>query len=505
MAGNNISWADYQGLAGGSGDRSLVTGETSLQNVMELQKALTDGGLAAGHSINAPATAAGEGFPLRVESLDSTLFNTLYAAKDIKFFKALYRAPSTNTIEEFNQITSYAAGVSAFVSEGDLPEIDDSTYVRNYTKIKFMGTTRRVSHVAATIQSAHGDVLAREAVNGTMFLLRQIERSLFNGDEDLVPQQFDGLEKLLTTAWGDTALDDGSISGYESDNVIDLRGEPLTEDHIADMSERLMAEPNYGSPSDLWLPTGQMRDLSKILYPKERYDIPAPNNGYAGIAIQGLVTPFGKIRLNPDIFMPGSPLPGSAVGNATLRPSTPTFSTQPTVAANGTSDTDYFTSDDDGVYYYQAVAVNKYGRSAPVVSNASGAFDVASPHGEINIGLDEGAVAPTYYEIFRTEAGKASATARLIARIPRAGATTPWIDLNRFLPGTTRSYMLTQDPSVMKCLQLLPMTKIPLATVDASVRWMQLIYLALQIQKPFQNGMFINVGNLPTGAFAEDD
>ena len=62
--------------------------------------------------------------------------------------------------------------------------------------------------------------------------------------------------------------------------------------------------------------------------------------------------------------------------------------------------------------------------------------------------------------------------------------------------------MLSGGSEVMKFKQLAPFTKVPLATIDTSVRWAQILLGALQIQKPLHNGMFINIGKLPTGAFA---
>src|SRR5690606_8679091 len=82
------------------------------------------------------------------------------------------------------------------------------------------------------------------------------ERTLFTGDENLVGVQFDGIETLMVKAYNDSLSDDGQYLGYEAENVIDCRGQPLTEDFITDLTERLVAEPNYGAPSDLWLPTG---------------------------------------------------------------------------------------------------------------------------------------------------------------------------------------------------------------------------------------------------------
>lgn len=492
MNGDFVSWRDYQGLSNMGG---TFGGQMSAQDVDELNKALV-----AGSDINNPGAAPGEGFPLRLESLDSTLFTTTYANKsDIRFWASLYKDSATNTVEEFDRLESYGSGNAVWMQEADLPAEDDSTYSRQYTKIKYMGTVRRVSMVMGMLKSKFGDIMAREAVNGTMFLLRQLERTLFDGDEDMIPEQMDGLEKLCTTAWGNTALEDGAVSGYESDNVIDLRGQPLTEDHIADMVERLIAEPNYGRPSDLWLPTAPMKDLSKIMYPKERYDLPAPKNGMAGISISGVTTPFGDIRLQPDIFIPDSVKPTEAgVGKSAQRPNPPVIGAITTPVYGG-SNTTYFGSSDAGNYYYKIVACNRYGKSAPVTSPV-----VAVASGDqVTIPITDGGNSTSYYEVYRTEVGATSAAnARLLFKVAKSGASQNIIDLNRFLPNCSKGYMLTQTSEVLKIKQLAPFTKIPLATIDTSVRWAQVLFLGLQIMKPLQNGMFINIGKLETGAYA---
>lgn len=499
MAGfQGVSLGDYAGTDFGGlpgvfdGDGLGFAGVGSAGDIDALNKALV-----AGADINNPGSAAGEGFPLRVESLDKVLFVTSYRAKDVKFWKALYKDPAYNTVEEFNRLESYGSGEAAFTAEGDLATEDDSTYSRQYTRIKFMGTVRRVTHVMSLLRAAHGNVVARETVNGTLWLIRQLERALFTGDEDLIPVQFDGLEKLLISAWGATRLDDDQLSGYEDDNVIDMRGAAFSEDHISDMAERLVAEPNYGAPSDLWSPTGPVKDLSKIMYPKERYDLPAPRDGAAGIAIKSIVTPFGQIGLNPDIFLPTSTVAGAAAGPAALRPAAPTLGalTSPVYAGANTT---YWAAADAGTYIYQVVAANRYGRSAPVTS----AGVVVAASDQVSIPVTDNGPGTTYYIVYRSDRNGAAGTAREILRIRRTAAAQTLVDLNRFLPNTSKAYMLTQTPEVLKWKQLAPFTKIPLATIDASIRWQMVLYGALQVMKPLQNGMFINVGRLPTGAEA---
>lgn len=498
MTGGVVSWADYQGLGNFSGlsmDGSEMNGGiATASDIDALNKALT-----AGSDINNPGSAPGEGFPLRVESLDQTLFNVTYGAKQIKFWKALYKDAAYNTVEEFNRLEEYGSGESIYIAEGELPTEDDSTYSRQYTKIKFMGTTRRVTHVMSVLKAAHGDAVARETVNGTLFLLKQLERALFTGDENLIGIQFDGLETLLAKAFNSTTSDDGQYLGYEDDNVIDLRGEPLTEDVIADLAEILVAEPNYGQPSDLWLPTGPTKDLSKIMYPKERYDLPAPKDGRAGIAIKSIVTPFGDIGLNPDIFIPDSVVSGSAaVGKSSLRPGAPTLGTLTSPVYAG-SNTTYFGAADAGAYWYKVVAGSRYGRSAPVTSAA--AITVSSGD-QVTIPVTDAGPDTSYYEVFRSDLNGTAATCRTIFRVARSGPTQNIVDLNRFLPNTSKGYMLSQQRDVLKWKQLAPFTKIPLATIDTSIRWMQIMYGALQLMKPRYNGMLINIGKLPTGAYA---
>ena len=492
MYGDFVSWRDYQGLSTGGDQNGAFGGVSSAEDVAQLNKALM-----AGSDINNPGASPGQGFPLRLESLDSTLFNVTYQAQDIKFWKSLYKDAATNTVEEFDRLEAYASGNAVWMNEGALPAEDTSTYSRQYTVIKFMGTVRRVSMVMGMMKSKFGDIMAREAVNGTMFLLRQLERSLFAGNSDLIPEEIDGLEKLLTDAWGGTTMDDGQDSGYESANVIDLRGAPLTEDHIADMTERLIAEPNYGRPTDLWLPTGPVKDLSKILYPKERYDLPAPKNGLAGISISGVATPFGNIRLQPDIFIPDSTHAQGGVGQTSARPNEPAITaiTSPVYAGTGTT---FFGAADAGTYIYQVVACSKLGKSLPVASPAI----VVADGDQVSIAITDGGNETSYYEVYRSDLNGAVGTARLIFKVPRTGLNQTIVDLNRFLPNCAKGYMLTQTSEVLKIKQLAPFTKIPLATIDTSVRWAQILYLALQIMKPLQNGLYINIGRLQTGAFA---
>jgi hypothetical protein len=81
---------------------------------------------------------------------------------------------------------------------------------------------------------AHGNVIAQETINGTMHLLRILEKAMFKGDSSLSSLQFDGYEKLIE-------------DNAPSSNIIDLRGATLSEDNLTDAGLTIMDAPNYGS------------------------------------------------------------------------------------------------------------------------------------------------------------------------------------------------------------------------------------------------------------------
>ncbi len=473
---NMISWRDYQGVDG--------FGQANIQDVTELRKALT-----AGNLINptisggAQTSTAGDGFALRVESLENVLKNTTYRMEHPRLWKVIPKMGAFNTVEEYNQVTDYGnLDQGAWISEGELPSETDATYVRNYVKIKFLGTLRRVTHPMTLVKPAHGNVIAQETIAGTMYLLRQIERNLFYGDSALDEVQWDGVDTLIAQSAPAT-------------NIIDLRGQPLTEDVLIDAALTIQDAPNFGVPTHLFVNPKVKADLVKTFFPKARYDLFNKPDGMVGLDTRGFTSPAGDIMFEPDVFIsPTAALPAAAVGAASgtqARPASPAFTAQPAAAANAAS---LFTADDAGDYFYQIVAVNRYGQSAAVSAAAAVTVDAGE---RVTFTITDQADA-TYYKIFRTEADGAASTAREIARVANTGsAVTTVTDDNLALPNTSSAYMFQMDIDNMSFKQLAPMVKVPLATIDTSIRWQQLIYGAPAVYTPGRNVIFRNVGRAP--------
>jgi hypothetical protein len=471
MSNQLVSWRDYEGVEG--------YGTSTADDVNDLNKALR-----AGQSIDPPGgtPVAGDGFALRVESLERTLKNVTFKMDHIRFWKAIPKLPAYNTVEEFNQIQSYGTNPDAgYIDEGDLPQEDDSTYERKFSVVKYLGTTRRVTHVMSLVKPAHGNVLAQEAVNGTMHLLRILERGLFNGDSNLSSLQFDGFEKLLR----DSA---------PAANIIDLRGKPLSEDVLVDAALTIQDAPNYGTPTDLYVNPKVKADLCKAFFPKERYDLfNKTDSGLVGLDIKGFTSPAGDVRFQPDVFIDDGGAPTPARGDSTKRPSTPTVSTAPTTPAEATA---LFETEDVGDYFYTIQAVNRYGRSAGVPLVAGPTAVTLAKGDKTTFGMTPGSIAPDWYDVFRTKVNGATGSERLILRVKNAAGAGEQIinDLNWNLPNTTRGFLFQQNLENMSFKQLAPMVKIPLATVDSSIRFMILLYGVPTLYTPGKNVLFTNIG-----------
>ena len=456
-------YRDYEGF-----------GTATANEVQDLRKALS-----AGSDINDPGVAPGVGFPLRTESLESTLKNLTFEMDEIKLFKTIPKVPATNTVEEFNRLLAYSTGGNSefnlgWMTEGDLPDEQDSTYERVAVLIKFLGVTGRVTHVANTIRAAHGNVIAMETMNKTMYMLQQLENSMFFGDSTLIPEQIDGLAKLI---------EDGA-----PDNVIDLRGAPLTEDDLNDFL--LQIRDNFGQATDAYFSTGPFADLAKQVYDRQRFTV-APAPGVLGSQVTAFQGQHGKIALHDSVFIqPGGLANAAGIGPVSKRPNDPTVTVQPVAAADPGS---LFGGGDAGTYFYQVVAANRFGASAPITTSS---VAVVSGDDVVFTVQDEGN-GTSYYKIYRTVPGAAAATAQLIAEVPRSGATQVIQDLNGDLPGTSKGFILMQNQRSFSWSQLLPMTRIPLAAIDTSIRWAQVMYGAIKMYTPGKNLVVKNIGRVP--------
>lgn len=432
----------------------------SSQDVAELSKALNTGGYAQSGGVAGQVNGAA----LQVESLENSLKVLTYSDQHVKFWKKIAKTPAYSTVEEYNQLLSYGSNTGAFVPEGMLPETDDSEYRRQASFVKFLGTTREVTHPMTLVRSAHGDVIARENQNGILWLMKQLENSLFWGNSALAAPgkegvQFNGLNAMI-----------------DKENTINLKGQQLMDTDI-NFGAQMILE-NFGVPTDLYLPYEVLAEFSNEYFPKERVIMPTQNSGYqAGLVVNKFQTHGGAVSFEPDLFLQKTkPLSPTGSGG-TKAPTAPG-----TVAAVLSDKTNAeFGYSGAGVYNYAVTACNRFGESVPTQIAEGLAVTASDLLKGVKVTITNAAamvVAPEYFCVYRTEA---DGTAMYkIAEIPAASVavsgTTDFIDVNETMPNTYTSFMGEFTPETIAFKQLAPIMKMNLATLGPSIRWMILLY-----------------------------
>ncbi|HAA43184.1 MAG TPA: hypothetical protein DCE02_04165, partial [Ruminiclostridium sp.] len=182
----SINLADY-GYA--SQQDGFHFGIGSSENVDALNKALAAEHLTGRDTTNL-TTASGA--PLKVESLEKTLKHITFRENDIRLWKDLPKKPAYNTVEEYNQQTSYGANRGGWNREGELPEEEDSVFVRRAQLVKYLGVTKSVTHQMTLVNTMIGNVMERAIKDGTLWILRTLDQGLYFGDEKIIPEQFNG-------------------------------------------------------------------------------------------------------------------------------------------------------------------------------------------------------------------------------------------------------------------------------------------------------------------------
>jgi hypothetical protein len=475
-----ISMKDYDGLNG--------FGTSTMGDVNELSKALS-----AGYQVSNQTG----GSALRVESLEASLKVVTFTNKHIKLWKKMPKSPAYSTVEEYNVLSQYGSQGFGFTREGELPQSQDSTFTRMTALVKFIGTTRAVTHPATLVNPAHGDVIALENQNGILWLLERVEDSLFHGNSGLAfdgeAEQWDGLDTMIANA-----------------NVVDMEGQPLQEADIEEASNLVIEQ--YGYPTDIFLGTRAMSDLVKTFYPRERVTLPAPSDGKVGLNVTSMATQAGTIEFNPDVFLRQGKTPPAAATSANA-PASPNGGAI-ALGVGAVTTGSWAKSVGAGAVRvaYAITACNRFGESAPFISPAGALTAVQAAAGNsITVQATNAAVAganPTEYLIIyrsRPLAPGAPVPTDLsayseIARIPAASqaalGTTTHPDINAIMPFTETAYLGELTPSVLTFRQLAPLMRMDLAVMGPAYRWMVMMYGTPILFAPRKWVRMTNIGRM---------
>lgn len=505
MENLGISLGDYS-VSKGLDASAQGQADLSSDQLNDLKKALE-----AGHQLGSDQSGnQSTGGALKVESLERTLKVITFKESDIRFWKRFPKTPAFNTVEEYNQLTSFGNDRGGFNNEGELPEEEDTTFKRKSELVKYLGTTRVVTHQMNLVRNAHGNAYQQQVDGGIKWILRKADQALFWGDSAIISQEWNGLyaQHMNNEAFG-------SLEEYcSSDVVIDLRGNQLTETNIEDGSQVIMRQ--FGHADLLVAPPVVCSDFSTGFYARKRIaaGTPAVSAGQhvAGQYINKFDSMFGIIDIDYDIFASKPNSSGKKLGASASHPKAPSA---PTAAGSPTTVlTDGLTKfgDSAGSYFYMVTAINRYGESAP--TQLGGTVVVT---GTEAVDLDFTATAGTYsaaaFVIYRSKvdpAGTASQTTFYpILTVPATGSDAKRgslangvdgasagnvRDRNRFLPGTEEALLIETTDQVINFKQLAPIMKMDLARLSPAERFMVLLYGTPFLYAPSKMVRYINIG-----------
>jgi hypothetical protein len=476
-----------------------------MQDVNAINKALegigSPGEMVAGNAFGSSNYGTTGAASLRVESLDSSLKVITFTDKHINFWKDIPKSPAYSTVEEYNQLTSYGTQTGGFLSEGELPYQSNSDYARRAALVKFIGTTRSVSHPLTLVRTMVPDVIAQENSNGIMWMLRQIENSLFWGQDYARGAEYvewAGMDKLLGPGTGAA----GSRSGGGG-NTYDLRdtafgSTPFTT-IVNDLAQTVVD--NFGFPTDLYIPFPILAKINEEFAgtAAQRVILPtASGNTQVNINIDGLMTQAGRVNLKPTFFLQKTRTAvtqGLNAGASTAAlGALPLGSVTATMTAAAKDSTG--TLAPNKAFAASFSLSNKWGESA--IKTCAGG--TVTPNGTTETlvftvsGVDANANTASFLNIFLTEGDDAAGTQYWVQTIPlgaTADAVYKW-DGTR-LPNTYTAFIGQMTPDVLTFRQLAPLVKMDLATIAPAYKWMILLYGVPVIFAPLKWTRIINI------------
>jgi hypothetical protein len=469
-------------------DQGLI----SAADIEALNKAIT-----AGYGGAGKPTDLTYGGVLQAESLEATLKSITFDMKNLKFWPAVSVDKAYNLFEQYNRLISYGSDSAPYIGEGGAPQEEDSTYVRDGQKIVFFGTRRRVSHQMTLVRVTVGDIVAQQAKEGTMHLLKNIEREMYWGHSHYMNQTtgletgsdadlpinsiaMSGLLKQLQKGDTDAQMQAGDFLGYgdSSSIVTDLAGQVMAQDDIERLA--VIALENFGAPDQLHIEPAALSAFVKQFYPQFR-SAPGLANQTVGYDVSKVQTTAGAVDLKPNLFL----RPRSGVRALAVNSLAPAASF--TATATGTGSGSSFAA---GVYQVKVTAVNDAGESSPVSSAACTL--TLGQNMQVAIG---GTIPPGVktWKLYISAPGGAVGTEKFAGNWANQGSGN-YISSNVQLPGLGEAFLLDMSAECMRFKQLAPLSKINFAIVTTALEFAIVMYGALFVYTPRFNCLFRNIG-----------
>ena len=352
-----------------------------------------------------------------------------------------------------------------------------------------MGVKKKITHVMTQIRSGHGDVVAKETKNGVSYLIREIERALwegngffsvegagngaFDGSVDLngLPS-WNGMDKQLRSGFNKVDRKMADFIGYGDDlsHIIDVDGVTLSPEDIEESCR--VAMDDFGAPDTLFLSPKAHSDFSRSYYPKERFN-DGKGNIVPGTIVPSMNTSLGEIKLRSGKFLTPKQKARSVADNAQCLAACASVT-----PARVASTTDLAAA----TYYWVVRPITKRGEGVALIS--AGLPCSAGDLVNITIAAPVVSTGILAYAVYRGTVNSV-ASCSFIGRVKANGASSVvFCDKNLKKPGTSQAYLLQSDADSMTFRQLTPMLKIDFAIIGLYRHWAQVLYACPIVFKP---------------------
>jgi len=423
---------------------------------------------------------------LRREFLDDEVKMLAYDTNDFTIYPMISKQQVNSTVVKYAVFNQHGrTGHSRFVREVGVASINDPNIRQRTVAMKFISDTKQQS-IAAGLVNNIADPMQVLTDDAIAVIAKSIEWAIFYGDAALSadpdPQagiEFDGLHKLID----------------QKTNVMDLRGRTLTE---ADLNKAaVIVGKGYGKATDAFMPIGVQADFTNSLLERQRALMPAQSDGFAtGFAVTEFLSTRGRIRLHGSTIMENDTVlieDKAPQQNAPLPPKA--------VTAKVAEGAGLFRDEDLTEHEYKVVVHSDEAESVPSQA-VKAAVNAKNQEVTLSIELQPMYNAqPQFVVIYRK--GLETGYFYEIARVAVSKAVNnviTFVDKNEIIPETTDVFVGEMSPQVISLLELLPMMRLPLAQMNATITFTVLWYGALALYAPKKWVRIKNVKYIPAVA-----
>ncbi len=469
----------------------------NVSNVTQLLKALEVG------QYDAKPSSLTQGASLQMEDLSPVLEVVTFEDEHIKLQKVFKVESCKSMLAQFVRQLSYGQEMFTMAQfEGVVGTEQTSDYVRIVVPMCFYSHQRKVSLPAMLVGTADGvkadDRAARDAAK---LIAAAVEIDLFRGKADFSNAGvFDGNPLLIPALPNILGLDvqirqsdsqrqaqDLQFAVFGSSDTVIIAGGTtasgvMTQENIEDASVR--SQLNFGTANKLYVDPKVASAYNKLTIGKERVNL---GGGFSapdatGAKLRKQFTSAGEVDVELSQFLRGRTQP-EATG-----PGAPAAPTCGSVTGSGSS-----TSSAAGVYIWYASACNELGES---VGSASQTQTLTAGNQASFTITPNGSALSKYYNVFRTGAGGAAATARFIGRVAANGSSAvTFTDLFNKRPGFVTGFLVQADTAAIN--ELAPYSRKRLAETDLGQTEAHFRFCTLSVMQPRKNALIDNL----TGTF----